>query len=125
MALSFLLGLLVGIQRERTGNRLAGMRTFPMISVFGTLCGLLAVGYGAWILFAGLLSLTLVAVIPHLVHLIIYVSVHVRRDALPNPRTPLDDTKDLDLGVTTLMAVLLMFSVGALLTVADMSPVAV
>ena len=120
LALSFLLGLLVGIQRERVGTRLAGMRTFPMISVFGTVCGFLATVYGTWILFAGMLSLTLVAVIPHLIYLVTYTAARVQRDDAPAPKTTLEDTSDRDLGVTTLMAILMMYAVGALMTVPNM-----
>jgi len=32
------LGLLVGMQRERTGSVVAGVRTFPLITMFGTVC---------------------------------------------------------------------------------------
>ena len=33
--------LLVGLQRERAGSRLAGFRTFPLVTVLGALCALL------------------------------------------------------------------------------------
>lgn len=128
--LSFLLGLLVGIQRERVGTRLAGMRTFPMISVFGTLCGLMAQktdpenGYAFWLIAAGLLCLTLVAVIPHLVYLFSYISLRITKDE-GTPAAPIDTAQDIDLGVTTLMAILLMFLVGVLMTLPAMNGVAV
>ena len=31
------LGLLVGLQRQRTDARLAGFRTFPLVTLFGAL----------------------------------------------------------------------------------------
>ena len=36
------LGLLVGLQRQRTDARLAGFRTFPIVTVMGTLTALLS-----------------------------------------------------------------------------------
>ena len=36
LAISLGLGLLVGIQRERVDAPLAGIRTFPLITLFGT-----------------------------------------------------------------------------------------
>jgi uncharacterized membrane protein YhiD involved in acid resistance len=56
------LGLLIGLQRERTDARLAGFRTFPLVTVLGALCGLLAESYGAWIVAGGLTALALVIV---------------------------------------------------------------
>jgi uncharacterized membrane protein YhiD involved in acid resistance len=40
------LGLLVGLQRESTASKLGGVRTFPLITLFGALCGLLALTAG-------------------------------------------------------------------------------
>lgn len=51
------LGLLVGLQREHAGTGLAGIRTFPLITVFGTVCALLAPAFGAWMVAAGLLAM--------------------------------------------------------------------
>ena len=42
LAIAFGLGLLVGLQRQRVHKSLAGIRTFPLITVFGTICALLA-----------------------------------------------------------------------------------
>lgn len=41
-AVALALGLLVGMQRERTHSDLAGIRTFPLIAIFGTMCAVLA-----------------------------------------------------------------------------------
>ncbi len=46
------LGLLVGLQRERSHSRWAGIRTFPLITLLGTICGLLAAHLGGWIVAA-------------------------------------------------------------------------
>ena len=42
------LGLLVGLQRERAKSRLAGLRTFPLITMLGAICGMLAAPMGGW-----------------------------------------------------------------------------
>ena len=39
MAVAVGLGLVVGLQREREHTVLAGIRTFPLIALFGVLCG--------------------------------------------------------------------------------------
>ena len=44
------LGLLVGLQRERSHSRWAGIRTFPLITLLGTICGLLSANLGGWII---------------------------------------------------------------------------
>ncbi len=48
------LGLLVGLQRQRTDARLAGFRTFPLVTLFGALCALLAENFGGWTVAGGL-----------------------------------------------------------------------
>src|SRR5258705_10150815 len=63
LGVSLALGLLVGLQRERTESSLAGIRTFPLISLFGTMCGLLAVTLGGWVVAAGLGAMELLFVI--------------------------------------------------------------
>ncbi|NOX54916.1 MAG: MgtC/SapB family protein [Planctomycetes bacterium] len=93
LAISTLLGLLVGLQRERTESNLAGIRTFPLITLFGTLCALLSSQSGqVWVLPAGLLAL---------VALILVGNFPKLRQAEPDP------------GVTTEMAMLVMFADGA------------
>ena len=51
------LGLLVGLQREHANAKIAGIRTFPIITLFGTLSGLLAKTFGGLVLAAALLAL--------------------------------------------------------------------
>ena len=99
LGISLLLGLLVGLQREHAGNGRPGLRTFPLITVFGTVAAVLAVELGGWILAAGLICLVAVSTFPHLITL---------REENP------------DKGTTTDMAVLVMYGVGALLVVAPM-----
>lgn len=88
------LGLLVGLQRERTKARLAGVRTFALITLFGTLCAILGDIAGEWIIGAGLVGVAAASAIGNLFSL---------RQGNGSP------------GVTTEIAMLVMFGVGALL----------
>ncbi len=90
------LGLLVGLQRERTDARLAGFRTFPLITMLGALCGLLAPTFGGWVVAVGFVGLALVIVGGNL---------------------PLLRAEEERPGVTTEIAMLVMFAVGAYLMV--------
>jgi uncharacterized membrane protein (DUF4010 family) len=89
------LGLLVGLQRERTDARLAGFRTFPLVTLLGALCGLLGTGSGGWILAAGAGALGLVILAGNL---------------------PLLHRREDQPGITTEVALLVMYAVGACLT---------
>ncbi len=86
------LGLLVGLQREYVFKTVAGIRTFPLITLFGAVCALLSLRLGGWVLAAGLLAVAALAVVASVIHL---------RSGLTDP------------GLTTDAAVLLMFGVGA------------
>jgi uncharacterized membrane protein (DUF4010 family) len=88
------LGLLVGLQRESVASRLAGVRTFPLITILGTVCALLAGSFGGWIIALGLLALA---------GLIFTGKMIEFKDREPDP------------GLTTEIAMLLMFGVGAYL----------
>ncbi len=97
LGISLLLGLLVGLQREHSGEGRPGMRTFPLITVFGTVAAVLGVEFGGWVVAAGLICLVAVSTFPHMISL---------REENP------------DKGTTTDIAVLVMYGVGALLVVA-------
>jgi uncharacterized membrane protein (DUF4010 family) len=86
------LGLLVGLQRERAGSRLAGFRTFPLVTVLGALCALLGEEFGGWVVGVGLAALAIVIVVGNL---------------------PMLKTDEEPQGVTTEVAMLVMFVVGA------------
>lgn len=96
LGISLLLGLLVGLQRQHSTDGMPGLRTFPLITVFGTVSALVALEFGGWVVAAGLLGMVAVLVFPSL--------VRIRRQE-PDP------------GTTTDVAVLLMYGVGALLVV--------
>ncbi|MDZ7620799.1 MAG: MgtC/SapB family protein [Patescibacteria group bacterium] len=94
LGISAVLGLLVGLQRERTPDTVAGLRTFPLITLLGTVSAIMTVALGdAWILAAGLLAVVAVVAVGHLLKI----------------RSPAPD-----MGTTTDFAELLMFAVGAL-----------
>ena len=57
------LGLLVALQREWSKSRIAGVRTFPLITMLGALMTILAQDLGGWIVGAGLLSVAAMLVV--------------------------------------------------------------
>lgn len=94
LLLSLGLGLLVGMQRQSANSKTAGIRTFPLITLIGTICGLLAKEFDGWILAAGLLAVASLLVVGNLHRM---------------------KTEKDDIGITTEMAVLLMYGIGAYL----------
>src|SRR5687768_1569140 len=51
------IGLLVGMQREWERNRVAGIRTFALVSLFGALSAFIGQGLGGWVVAAAFLAL--------------------------------------------------------------------
>jgi uncharacterized membrane protein (DUF4010 family) len=94
LAIALGLGLIVGLQREWVETRVAGIRTFPLICMFGVLSAALADRWGGWILAAGFLALASTLLVAELIKL---------RGGRVDP------------GVTTEVAALMMFAVGAAL----------
>ena len=64
LAISLLLGGLVGLQRQHVDSPLGGVRTFPLVTVFGSLCAML-------VMFAVVLRTLLPEVAPVLIGLMI------------------------------------------------------
>jgi len=100
LGVSVLLGLLVGLQRQRMDDSVAGIRTFPLITVMGTVCGWLAQDFGGWIIAAGLMALAA-----------LLVSANLMRAK----------SGDIDPGLTTEIAALVLFGVGACIVVGPMA----
>jgi uncharacterized membrane protein (DUF4010 family) len=101
LAIALGLGLLVGLQRERSEGHLAGFRTFALIALGGFSAGLLLEhGAGPWPLALGALAL---------------IALLVAENVRLAPR---------DSGTTTEVAALLLYLVGALLALGAV-PVAV
>jgi uncharacterized membrane protein (DUF4010 family) len=90
------LGLLVGLQRERVKSDLAGVRTFPLVTILGTVCALVAQSFGGFVVAVGMIALAGMIVLGNLAKL---------RQGTGDP------------GLTTEIAMLLMFAVGAYLVV--------
>jgi uncharacterized membrane protein (DUF4010 family) len=88
------LGLLVGLQRESADSQLAGLRTVPLVTLLGTVCGLLVPLAGGWAVAAGLLGVAAATAMGNLARI---------RGGSSDP------------GMTTEVALLLMFAVGAYL----------
>jgi len=99
LAIAFGLGLLVGLQREHVASRLAGIRTVPLITVFGALSAMLSQSFGGWVLVAALLSLAALIILGNVLEL---------------------KAGSADPGLTTELALLLMFGVGAYLVAGRM-----
>lgn len=93
LGVSLGLGMLVGLQRERSKALVAGIRTFPLVSVLGTLCAMLSENAGAWVIPAGLVAIMGAAAIANF-------------SGQPEERGT---------GATTEIAMAVMFAVGALL----------
>lgn len=104
ITVSLALGLLLGLQRQRTDASIGGIRTFPFIALMGTVCAKLAAIYGGWILGAALLALAGLLVFAN------YVKLQAGKN---------------DPGVTSEIAALLMFADGALIASNQMAAGAV
>ena len=125
LGIAVLLGLLVGLQREHAASGMAGMRTFPLIAVLGSLAAMLANHFQeSWIVAAGLLAIVAVTVVGHIFR---------EKGTGPICRNgPEGAAHKLDLspfpdphpGTTTDVAMLLMYAVGALVVIGPM-PVAI
>ena len=92
LAVALGLGLLVGMQRERTEHSVAGVRTFPLITMFGTVCAQLAQTFGGWVLAGGLVALAGIMIAANVAKL---------------------KKGEIDPGTTTEVATMLLFAVGA------------
>lgn len=61
--ISLVLGLLIGLQRQWAGDPVGGIRTFPLISLFGTATAFLSAQFGNSFVIAGLVSVLFVAIL--------------------------------------------------------------
>jgi uncharacterized membrane protein (DUF4010 family) len=92
-ATSLAVGLLVGAERERSPAAKAGIRTFALVSMLGTLLALLSDKMGsAWILAAGIIAVSAMIVSAYM-----------------------DDEQDEDPGTTTQAALILCMGLGAII----------
>ncbi len=92
-ATSLAIGLLIGLERERSPAARAGLRTFALVAMFGTLAAMLSHKvHSPWLLVSGLL----------LVGMMVIISYWHKRDKLEDP------------GTTTVVAILICYGLGAL-----------
>ncbi len=96
LGISLLLGLLVGMQRELHELRIAGFRTFAIVTLFGTICAYLAQAFTPLILGFGFLGIIAVIVVGNMVKM---------------------KSRSAEFGMTTEVSMLLMYGVGAYLTI--------
>lgn len=91
---SLAIGLLIGLERERNPSAKAGLRTFALVAVFGTLCALLASKTASpWVLIAGLVAVAAMIVAAYV-------------NAPPDVNEP---------GTTTVIALLMCYGLGAMI----------
>lgn len=96
------IGLIVGLQRQFAESPLAGLRTFPLVSVLGVIAGLADRQFeaGGWVVVAGFLALAAVTA---------FTKMMLIRQGGPQA----------DYGLTTEIALLLIYGLGVYLTVGD------
>ena len=90
---SLAIGLLIGLERERNPSAKAGLRTFALVALFGTLAAMLSSKTGsAWLLVAGLCIIGVMIIAAYF-------------------NSP---SEEQDPGTTTVAALLLCYTLGAL-----------
>ncbi len=94
LGISLGLGLLVGLQRELAESRVAGLRTFALITLLGTLAAMVADRFGGWAIGAGLIGVAGATALGT------WIAARHEREG--------------GAGITTEVAVLVMFLVGVL-----------
>lgn len=100
LGIAFGLGLLVGLQRQRTDNKMAGVRTFTLISILGVMSAFLTRDLdNPYILPVMGLSLTGLLIVANVIKL--------------------KKFEEADVGQTTEVAALLMFAIGAYLVLGN------
>ena len=100
LAVALGLGLLVGLQRERMDSAIAGIRTFALITVLGTVMAQLGQAFGGWVVAVGLAASAVLVVSGNLARL---------------PKG------EADPGQTTEFTALVMYGVGALVVIGPMA----
>lgn len=91
---SLAIGLLIGLERERNPSAKAGLRTFALVAMFGTMCALFAAKTDSpWLLIAGLAAVAGMVIAAY----------------INNP------SEEHDPGTTTVIALLLCYGLGAMI----------
>ncbi|MDD5385093.1 MAG: MgtC/SapB family protein [Gallionella sp.] len=104
---SLAIGLLIGLERERNPSAKAGLRTFALVALFGTLSALLSTKLGSpWLLIAGLLAVAGMIIAAYLNH-----PSEPLRPSLPQEA----QDRENDPGTTTVVALVLCYGLGAMI----------
>src|SRR5450759_5243733 len=104
---SLAIGLLIGLESERTPSAKAGLRTFALVALFGTLSALLSTKLGSpWLLIAGLLAVAGMI-----------IAAYLNKPSEPlRPSLPQEaQDRENDPGTTTVIALLLCYGLGAMI----------
>ncbi|PKA83343.1 uncharacterized membrane protein (DUF4010 family) [Ulvibacter sp. MAR_2010_11] len=100
LGISFGLGMLIGLQREKTDNKIAGVRTFTLIAVLGTISGFLTRDFENPFIFP-MMGIALAGFL---------ITANIIK---------LKKQKEADIGQTTEVAALLMFALGGYLVLGN------
>jgi uncharacterized membrane protein (DUF4010 family) len=93
--LAILLGALLGLERERKEKHLAGLRTFILVTLFGSFCGQISgITSSHLVIFAGMIAITVQSAMVHF--------LRVR--------------EDIAAGLTTSVALLIAYGIGVLVS---------
>ncbi|HLP99112.1 MAG TPA: MgtC/SapB family protein [Sideroxyarcus sp.] len=93
---SLAIGLLIGLERERNPSAKAGLRTFALVAVFGTMMAMLSSKFASpWLVITGLVAVAGTIIAAYL-------------------NDPADED-DADPGTTTVVALLLCYGLGAMI----------
>ena len=95
------LGFLVGLEREWAEHKLIGLRSFTLIGLAGGMAALLSALWGGWLVAAGLVVIGGIVVARYL---------HHRHPSGAHSR---DEPEEVEHGVTTLLAAIAVYLVGA------------
>ena len=104
LAVALGLGLLIGSVRQKARNDVAGVRTYSLITVFGSICALLAKDFGGSFAGIGLVTLAVMLVVSNL-H-------KIKANGNDEDQNP---------GLTTEISILLMFVLGAYTMLGDLA----
>jgi uncharacterized membrane protein (DUF4010 family) len=107
------IGLLLGLQRERTPSAKAGLRTFALVALLGTIAGLIADATAdAWIVATGLALVGLMIVAAY--HQNEHQNEHLTEHQTERQTEHRAEEPDADSGTTTVVAVLLCYALGVM-----------
>jgi uncharacterized membrane protein (DUF4010 family) len=101
LGLALGVGLLVGLEREWAAHKLIGLRSFALIGMSGGMAALLTELWGGWLVAIGLLVVGAIVLVRYLRH------------RHPSGAQGRDGPEEIEHGVTTLLAAIAVYLVGA------------